>query len=59
MMKEVTKTDKEVTYFEGWRNKTHQGNGKRTESSKNITDLPSCAEKLPARLGKDRIKGLL
>lgn len=31
---------KKITCFEGCKNKIHQGNGKRTESRENITDLP-------------------
>lgn len=31
---------KKIACFEGCKNKAHQGNGKRTESRTNITDLP-------------------
>lgn len=50
---------KKINCFEGCGHKTHQGNGRKTESGKNTMDIPTCAEKLSTRLGKDRTKGFI
>lgn len=51
---------KKITCFEGCRNKTHQGNEREQRVEKTSqTYLPTCAEKLPTRLGKDRMKGFI